>query len=64
MKLGEMYYIISRPSEFYFSRLTQVWPQSQGLDIAVLFSAQMLEIVEGKKIIIIFLMFTWSENWI
>lgn len=48
MKLDEMHYIISWPSEFYFSRVTQVWPQSQGLDIAVLFSAQMLAIAEGK----------------
>lgn len=48
MKLDEMHYIISRPSEFYFSGVTQVWPQSQGLNIAVLFSAQMLAITEGK----------------
>lgn len=49
MKLNETHYIISRPSEFYFSGVTQVWPQSQGWDIAVLFSAQMLAITEGKK---------------
>ena len=49
MKLKETHYIISWPSEFHFSEVTQVWPQSQGLDIAVLFSTQMLAIMEGKK---------------
>ena len=49
MKLNETHYIESWPSEFYFSRVTQVWPQSQGLDTAVLFPAQMQAIMEGKK---------------
>ena len=56
MKLNEMHYIESWPSEFYFSGVTQVWPQSQGLDAAVLFLAQMQAIMEGKKKIIVFLM--------
>lgn len=37
-----------------FSEVTQVWPQSQGLDIAVLFSTQMLAIMEGKNYYYIF----------
>jgi hypothetical protein len=44
-----MHYIVSWPSESYFSGITQVWPQSQSLVIAGLFSAQMLTIMEGKK---------------
>lgn len=65
MKLNEAHYIVSWPSEFYLSGVTQVWPQSQGLDIAVLFPAQMQAIMEGKKKIIIFLMLmilVWVPN--